>query len=73
MSSRLSSETIKAEARSLGFSACGVAEAGQVDKTHANAFIRWIKAGGHAGMDYMAHNTDKRLDPTLLMPGVKLS
>lgn len=71
MSSRLSSETIKAEARSLGFSACGVAEAGQVDKTHADAFIRWIKAGGHAGMDYMAHNTDKRLDPTLLMPGVK--
>ena len=71
MSSRLSSEQVKAEASALGFFACGVAKTGPVSATHADAFSRWIAAGGHAGMDYMARNADKRLNPCLLMPGAK--
>ena len=71
MSSRLSSEQVKAEAAALGFFACGVAKAAPVSEAHAEAFRRWLAAGGHAGMDYMARNVDKRLDPRKLMPGVK--
>lgn len=71
MNSRLSSEQVKAEAHALGFSACGVAKAEPVDGRHSAAFTRWIADGAHAGMEYMARNVDKRLDPQQLMPGVK--
>lgn len=71
MNSRLSSEQVKAEAYALGFFACGVAKAEAVDSEHAEAFRRWLSADGHADMEYMARNVDKRLDPRLLMPGVK--
>lgn len=62
---------IKAEALSLGFFACGVAKAGAVDEAEAERLRHWLAAGGHAGMSYMGNHTDKRLDPRLLMPGVK--
>lgn len=71
MSLRLSSEHIKAEAKALGFFACGIAKAGAVSSDYADKFRRWLDAGGHADMDYMAYNIDKRLDPCLLMPSVK--
>lgn len=71
MSSRLSSEQVKAEAKDLGFFACGIAKAAPVSASCADRFRRWLHAGCHAGMDYMARNVEKRLDPTLLMPGVK--
>ncbi len=62
---------VKAEAAGLGFSACGASPAGPVDEATADAFRRWIADGNHASMAYMAANTDKRLDPRLLMGGVK--
>ena len=71
MSLTLSSEKIKAEANALGFFACGVAKAGPVSHDCAQAFSRWLAEKGHADMEYMARNIDKRLDPRLLMPGVK--
>ena len=71
MNSRLSSEQIKAEAKVLGFFACGIAKAAPVPASCADQFRRWLDAGGHADMDYMERNVEKRLDPTLLMPGVK--
>lgn len=71
MSSRLSSEQTKAEAKSLGFFACGLAKAAPVSHECATAFNCWLANKGHAGMDYMERNTDKRLDPTLLVSGVK--
>lgn len=71
MSSRLSSERIKAEAKALGFFACGIAKAEAVSPDCADKFRHWLDTGRHAGMDYMARNADKRLDPCLLMPGVK--
>lgn len=48
-----------------------MAKAKPVDAAHAEAFSRWLADGGHAGMDYMARNTDKRLDPCLLVQGVR--
>ena len=71
MSSRLSSEKVKAEAANLGFFACGIARATSVGDAYARRFRRWIERGGHAGMAYMTNHIDKRLDPRLLMDGVK--
>ncbi len=64
-------QTIKAEAQRLGFSACGIAKAEPVDSATAEAFTTWLNRGDCATMDYMRRNADKRLDPTLLMPGAK--
>ena len=67
----LNSDNIKAEALRLGFFACGIAEAQAVDTGTAQLMRRWIAEGDHGDMEYLAHNTDKRLDPRLLMPGLK--
>lgn len=72
MSLRLSIESIKAEALNLGFSACGVAEAAPVEKDAADRFVKQLKSGGFADMEYMKRNVDKRLNPLLLMPGAKI-
>lgn len=71
MSSRHLTDYIKAEARSLGFFACGMAKAEAVDDETARRVRQWLDSGGNAGMAYMANYTDKRLDPRLLMDGVK--
>ena len=71
MNSRCLTEKIKAEAKGLGFFACGIAKAEAVDSDTADGYRRWIADGGHASMHYLADNIDKRLDPRLLMPGVK--
>lgn len=70
MNLRLSNE-IKAEALRLGFFACGIARAAPVDSATAAHVERWLNAGKHADMHYMGNHTDKRLDPRLLMVGLK--
>lgn len=78
MSSRLSnsdrqllSNSIKAEALRLGFSACGIAKAEPVNRDAAEHLHHWLRNGNHADMHYMANYTDKRLNPQLLMDGLK--
>ena len=71
MNLEFSSEQLKAEAQRLGFSACGVARACPVDEATARSYRDWIAAGGHADMKYLENNMDKRLDPTLLLPGAR--
>ena len=70
MNSKLSND-IKAEAKRLGFFACGIAKAAPVRDEVANIIRQWIAKGENADMNYMSNYTDKRLDPRLLMPGVK--
>lgn len=67
----LSSETIKGEAVELGFSACGIAKAEAVDEVTSQHFQEWIAQGHQAEMHYMENHLDKRLDPRLLMDGLK--
>lgn len=67
---KLSNE-IKAEALRLGFFACGIARAEPVADEVAAHVRRWLDVGGNAGMTYMSNYIDKRLDPRLLMDGVK--
>ena len=67
----LSASQIKAEALRLGFSACGMAPAEPVNTAIADAFSRWQAQGMQANMNYMGNYLDKRLDPRLLMEGVR--
>ncbi len=62
---------VKTESQRLGFYACGIAPAHRVDAEESALLDKWISCGGNASMDYMARNVDKRLNPSLLMPGVK--
>ncbi len=71
MSSKLSSEDIKAEAIGLGFFACGIAKAEEVDSKTKKQFTSWLAAKGHADMEYMSNNQDLRLNPQLLMDNLK--
>ena len=63
----MTSQQIKAYAYSLGFDACGICKAESVNAGEQRHFNEWIDSGCHADMDYMARNTDKRLNPTLLV------
>lgn len=61
-------DSIKAEAKRLGFYACGAAPASTLDAENQGFYRKYIAEQRHAGMAYMERNTDKRLNPTLLMP-----
>lgn len=61
---------IKQEALRLGFTECGIARAEFLEED-ANNLENWLKKGYHGEMAYMANHFDKRLDPTLLVPGAK--
>jgi len=64
-------ETVRQEALRLGFAACGVAKAAPVAEEVADIYRQWTANGHHATMGYLAENIDKRLDPTLLLPGAR--
>lgn len=66
---RISSE-LKAEARRLGFDACGISVAERLDE-EARKLEEWLTAGHSATMDWMGRHFDKRVDPTLLVPGAR--
>jgi len=61
---------IKSIATELGFSYCGISKA-EFLKEEAPQLEQWLKRGYHGTMGYMENHFDKRLDPTLLVPGAK--
>lgn len=63
------SEEIKQYALSLSFDACGICRA--ADSGEEERYTQWLSENGHAGMEYMARNIDKRLDPRLLVEGAR--
>ncbi|RME93459.1 MAG: tRNA epoxyqueuosine(34) reductase QueG [Bacteroidetes bacterium] len=64
-------KTILHEAASeLGFSFVGVAKAERMDE-EARRLEAWLNQGYHGQMRYMENHFDKRVDPTLLVPGAK--
>jgi len=63
-------EMIKAEAKRLGFSFCGIAKA-QFLEQEAPKLEQWLKDGKNGKMDYMQNHFDKRLDPRLLVEDAK--
>lgn len=63
-------QAIKSIAQKLGFSFCGISKA-EFLKEEAPQLEEWLKRGYHGTMSYMENHFDKRLDPTLLVPGAK--
>jgi epoxyqueuosine reductase len=61
---------IKAEAKRLGFYSCGISEAGFLSD-EAPLLEKWLKEKRQGEMLYMENHFDKRLNPTLLVPGAK--
>lgn len=55
----------------LGFSAIGFAKADKVSEDVAENLKRWLDDGKNADMAYLANWYEKRIDPRLLMPGLK--
>ena len=61
---------IKAKAAELGFSFCGISKAEFLEK-EAPLLEEWLKRGYQGKMSYLENHFDKRLDPTLLVPGAR--
>jgi epoxyqueuosine reductase len=63
-------QIVKQIANRLGFSYCGISKAEFLEE-EAPRLAEWLSKG-HAGrMKYLENHFDKRLDPTLLVPGAK--
>lgn len=61
---------IKATATQLGFSFCGITKA-EFLEDEAPKVEEWLAKKYHGQMAYMENYFDKRLDPSLLVPGAK--
>lgn len=62
--------TIKQLALSVGFDACGIAQAEALAEDAL--FLRqWLDKGYQGDMHYLERNFDKRTDPRILVPGCK--
>lgn len=62
-------DAIRRRALELGFSACGFAT--PEPPATGPHFQRWIGLGHHGEMAYLARNASKRLDPNLVLPGIR--
>ena len=61
---------VKKEALRLGFDACGISIAGQLDE-EARRLEAWLHEGRHGSMAWMERNFDKRTDPRKLVEGAR--
>ena len=61
---------IKETAKSLGFSFCGISKAEFLEE-EAPLLEQWLQRQYQGKMQYLENHFDKRLDPTLLVPGAK--
>ncbi len=62
--------SIKTEAKRLGFLSCGVSKADFLEE-EAPRLERWLNNNMNGEMSYMANHFDKRLDPRKLVEGSK--
>src|SRR6478609_4274307 len=70
MNSQSHTHLIKSLAKELGFSFCGISKA-EFLNDEAPRLEEWLKRGYQGKMSYLENYFDKRLDPTLLVPGAK--
>lgn len=61
---------INSLAKDLGFSFCGIAKAERLEE-EAPKLEAWLIRGYQGKMSYLENHFEKRLDPTLLVPGAK--
>lgn len=60
---------ILAKAQDIGFSAVGIARVHA--STHDSHLRSWLNSKYNASMDWMLNHVEKRIDPSLLVPGSK--
>lgn len=70
MNAHQNSSLIKKLATDLGFSYCGIAKAEFLEE-EAPRLEAWLKKNYQGQMHYLENHFDKRLDPTLLVPGAR--
>lgn len=70
MNSDQQTHLVKSLAAELGFSYCGISKA-EFLEDEAPKLEEWLKRGYQGKMSYLENYFDKRLDPTLLVPGAK--
>jgi epoxyqueuosine reductase len=70
LSTEKNTALIKQEAARLGFEACGIAIAMQLDDD-ARRLEQWLNKGFQGGMQYMENHFDLRIDPRKLVPDAK--
>lgn len=63
-------QIVKNTAARLGFDFCGIARAQKLDDD-AFRLEKWLNNHYHGQMHYMANHFEKRVDPSLLVPGAK--
>ncbi|MGE5356719.1 MAG: tRNA epoxyqueuosine(34) reductase QueG [Deltaproteobacteria bacterium] len=61
---------IRSEALRLGFFDIGFSEAGLLDNEKTR-LGEWLNNGFHSSMSYMENHFEKRLDPSVLVPGAR--
>jgi epoxyqueuosine reductase len=66
---QISSDAIKENALSLGFTTVGICPA--VPAPHFEAYQAWLSKGYHGNMYYMATSSALRADPSSLLPGAR--
>ncbi len=64
------SQLLKNQAKILGFEYMGISKA-EFLQDEARNLEKWLKNYMHGKMSYMENHFDKRLDPTILVPGAK--
>jgi epoxyqueuosine reductase len=62
-------EAIRRRALALGFDDCRFTTAQPPES--AGQFQQWLARGQHGGMDYLARNAHKRIDPQQVLPGAR--
>ncbi|MDR2954737.1 MAG: tRNA epoxyqueuosine(34) reductase QueG [Prevotella sp.] len=67
----ITSRQIKDYAFSLGFDACGICQAGEVDHGTQQSYEAWLGNSYNGSMDYMERNVDKRYNPALLVENAR--
>ena len=65
---RAARQALEYAAHALGFSAVGVAAA---DANQGSELEEWLRAGCHADMDWLERHLPARLNPQLVLPGVR--
>ena len=63
-------EEIRAEAKMLGFTHCGITSASPIPKAE-KLFRRWISENRNAEIRYLERNLEKRFDPALIVKDAK--
>jgi epoxyqueuosine reductase len=58
------------EAKTLGFDCVGVTDPGALGEAGKH-FQKFLEAGAHGDMDWLAANPERRMDPRALWPGVR--